>query len=405
MARVYSKALNTSLETGRSIGQIISDKEGPVLVFVGGMHGNEPSGVFALNYVLRDLKERNVQINGKIYALAGNLSALEKEERFHQQDLNRLWTDDRVEKLQNGNLETSNEDIAEQIELFKCLKEIIEKEKGPFYFMDLHTTSGPSIPFLTVSDSLLNRKFTQQFPIPMVLGIEEYLEGAMLSYLNELGYVSFGFEGGQHDELAAIKNHMAFIYLALAFTGCADKTDVDFLSNYNALSKAAHGIHCVYEIYSRYAVKNGEDFKMKPGYINFQRINKWDRLAQSDGTTIIAEKRGRILMPRYNNQGDDGYFFIRRVPQLLLDLSAGVRKMKLDRVLPLLPGVSWKSNKKETLKVNKRIARFLAKQFFHLMGYRSRRLDQDTYIMKNREAASKQDEYPFNKWRRLLKAS
>lgn len=404
MAKVYSKALNTSLEIKREIGHITGAENGPTLVFVGGIHGNEPSGVFALRYVLDDLKERNVPLKGKIYALGGNLSALEKEKRFHQLDLNRAWTSERISKLQRNELEPTDNDTLEQIELYHYLKEIIQKETGPFYFMDLHTTSGPSIPFMTVSDSLLNRKFTQQFPVPLVLGIEEYLEGALLSYLNELGYVSFGFEGGQHDELAAIKNHTSFIYLTLAFSGCASKEDINFLKHYNALSKAAKGIHCVYEIYSRYAVRNNEEFVMKPGYINFQRVNKWDQLAKSNGKLILAERNGRILMPRYNNQGDDGYFFIRRVPQFVLDISAGIRRIKLDRLLPLLPGVSWKSENKESLKVDKRIARFLAKQFFHLMGYRSRVLDKDTYIMKNREAASKQKEYPIKRWKRLLKA-
>ena len=35
-------------------------------------------------------------------------------------------------------------------------------------------------------------------------GIEEYLNGPLLSYINELGYVAFGFEGGQHDDISAI---------------------------------------------------------------------------------------------------------------------------------------------------------------------------------------------------------
>ena len=68
--------------------------------------------------------------------------------------------------------------------------------------------------------------------------------------------------------------------------------------------------------------------------------------------------------------------------------------MKLDRFLPVLPGVSVHSERKETLLVNKKVARFFAKQFFHLLGYRSREVSKDYLIIDNRETHSKKDEYP-----------
>ena len=43
---------------------------------------------------------------------------------------------------------------------------------------------------------------------PIVLGIEEYLQGPLLSYINTLGYVSLGFESGQHDNKQAILKAM-----------------------------------------------------------------------------------------------------------------------------------------------------------------------------------------------------
>lgn len=201
MTRVYSKSLDQTIYIERFIGQLKTKSKGPSIILTAGIHGNEPAGIFALNQLVDFLKTNNIKIKGNIYAIAGNLPALENGERFHQQDLNRLWTNDRMQQLQKGKLEINDKDTAEQISLNDSINAILKQNSGPFYFIDLHTTSSETMPFVVMNDSLLNRKFTDQYPLPTILGIEEYLEGPLLSYINELGYVAFGFEAGQHDEI------------------------------------------------------------------------------------------------------------------------------------------------------------------------------------------------------------
>ncbi|MDH5367304.1 MAG: succinylglutamate desuccinylase/aspartoacylase family protein, partial [Cyclobacteriaceae bacterium] len=159
MAKVHSEALEQTIHVDRIIGHIKGKQSDPTVIFFAGIHGNEPAGVFALHQVIQDLKKTPNLINGNIYAISGNLWALERGERYHKQDLNRLWTSDRIKKLRDGNLEVENEDIDQLIDLYNTIHHIIDIEKGPFYFMDLHTTSSRTIPFLTVNDSLLNRRF------------------------------------------------------------------------------------------------------------------------------------------------------------------------------------------------------------------------------------------------------
>ena len=65
--------------------------------------------------------------------------------------------------------------------------------------IDLHSTSADGLPFATVGDTMRNRRFAQNLPVTILLGIEEQLDGTMLEYLNNLGAVTLGFEGGQHD--------------------------------------------------------------------------------------------------------------------------------------------------------------------------------------------------------------
>ncbi len=396
MIKVHSKALDHSIETDRIIDHIEGSGEGPTLIFMGGIHGNEPSGVFALKKVLQEVDRTLVK--GCIYAIAGNLWALERGVRYHEEDLNRVWMEDRIHRLPDSVKDAANEDIAQQVEIYKVVKEILSTNSGPFYFFDLHTTSSETVPFLTVNDSMLNRKFTVQYPLPIILGIEEYLEGPILSYINELGYVAFGYEAGQHDNMSSIENHMAFIYLSMVFCGSIKKKNINFHQCYDRLAKTTGDVRNIYEIYFRYLIQPDEEFKMRPGYFNFQRVRTGQVLADSNGKAIKAQSDGRIFMPLYQTQGIEGYFTIRRIPSIYLVLSGLLRKFRLDKWLTILPGIKWQDPKKHTLRVNQKIAFLFTKQFFHLLGYRSRRIDKTHLIMKNREEESRDAEYVRESW-------
>ncbi len=396
MTRVYSKTLDQTIDIERFIGRLKSNSDGPSMVLTAGIHGNEPAGVFALHQLIAFLTNNNIQVKGNLYALAGSLWALENGERYNQHDLNRLWTNERVLQLQEGKLEIDNKDTSEQAELFECVSNILNEDKGPFYFLDLHTTSCETMPFVVMNDSLLNRKFTNQYPLPTILGIEEYLEGPLLSYINELGYVAFGFEAGQHNDYSSIENHFAFSMLSLVFAGFIEKDAIDFNKYYSTLAKNTRNTRDFYEILYRYKIEPGEEFQMDPGYVNFELVEKGQQLATSNNKTVYADFKARIFMPLYQTQGSEGFFAIRRVSQFALKLSALLREIRIDRLLGLLPGVSWSTE--ATLRVNRKIARFFTKDFFHLLGYRSKRIDRNYYLMRNREIASRDEEYKREKW-------
>ncbi|WP_378176303.1 succinylglutamate desuccinylase/aspartoacylase family protein [Aquimarina sp. SS2-1] len=400
MVKVYSKALDQYMNVERLIGYYKGNQPGATLIFFGGIHGNEPAGVFALKKVFEELKSRKVSISGTIYGIAGNLWALENGVRYQKEDLNRLWTYDTVKDLHTHKTKHNNEDSIQQLEIYKTIKQILSKEQGPFYFFDLHTTSSKTTPFLTVNDSMLNRKFTAQYPIRIILGIEEYLEGPLLSFINEKGYVSFGFEAGQHEDPVSIKNHISFVYLTMVYAGSVHKNDVNFDAHYTFLQSTLNNSHKTYEIFYLYKIENGETFRMNKGFVNFQKINKGQNLAISNGKNIVAESSGRIFMPLYQGKGDDGFFIIKKTPFFFLRLSAILRKIRFDHILPTLPGIRWISDKKDSLLVNLKIARFFTKDFFHLLGYRSKEIDKTHLIMKNRETASRKEDYKNAFWYR-----
>ncbi len=261
MPKVHSKALSQTISVDRIIGRVDGTMPGPFMVFFAGIHGNEPASVFALHQIIQELENKHDGLAGSLIAISGNLWALERSVRYHKVDLNRMWTTAKIEALKKEDLNPKNEDEKQQIELFDLLQNLLNTETGPFYFFDLHTTSSSTIPFITVNDSLLNREFTQQYPVPLILGIEEYLDGTLLSYINELGYVSFGFEGGQHDALSAIKNHKIFIYLSLVFSGALNKDTVAYEQYLGYWKSIMPNHQAFYEIYSRFT----HSFQIFPG--------------------------------------------------------------------------------------------------------------------------------------------
>jgi len=390
--------VETKTDHQRKLFSIQGDHDGPSIIFIAGMHGNEPSGVRAMQRLAGMIEPLKSSLKGAVHGLTGNIGAVQSGERYLDTDLNRIWSVQRVAEIRQKKFVALERDEAEQVELLQAIDEILASDSGPFYFMDLHTTSSDTIPFVVVNDSLLNRRYTRQYPLPIILGIEEYLDGPLLSYINELGYVAFGFEAGQHEDPNSIDRHLAFARLSIHLCGMLDERLFPVREDAQLLQEASKGVTHFFEIFYRYRIAQGENFAMYPGYVNFQRISLGQQLATSEGRPIYADRNARVFMPLYQTQGSEGFFAIRRIPSIFLKLSILLRNSNADRLLTWLPGVYWASASREALIVDRNVARFFAKQIFHLLGYRSRRRDRDHYIMKNREAASRDEAYTDAPW-------
>jgi succinylglutamate desuccinylase len=368
---------------------------GATTIFFGGIHGNEYAGVDALNRVLNRINTED--LNGEIFAVYGNIKALKENKRFLKLDLNRIWTIDKLRSLEHKT--EYEEEEKEQKELFEIIKMIFTSSSSPKYFIDLHTTSSKSLPFITINDAMINRKFSQCFPVPIVLGIEEYLEGPLLSYLNKLGYVSLGFEGGQHVDPQAIKSCEAFIHLTLRHTGLIKNDELGRVDEFEKiLIDASKNVSSIYEVIYKHHIQPKERFVMERGFESFQNIEKGTFLATSNGERIYSEHNAELFMPLYQNSGNDGFFIIREIPKIFLKLSAFLRHIKADSLLTILPGITWYNKKQGVLKANLRVTRFMAKSTFHLFGYRNKQIDETHLLLYNRERVSKKDMYKKEKW-------
>jgi hypothetical protein len=355
----------------RIMGEFYGSQNSPTVIILAGIHGNEKAGVHAARRVIDRIRSGNLKFGGNLYLLLGNINALNKNVRFEDVDLNRIWRKEMVE----GSEKNANEPYAEQREfrdIFNLLKGILLREEGPFYFLDLHTTSSSSVPFITISDSLNNRKFASHFHMPVILGIEEYLDGPLLTFINEFGHVALGFEGGAHKEISSVDNCEAFIWKALVHSKCLDRQQMsaDVFHDF-ALSNLSFKPQ-FFEIKYRYQIGKSEEFNMKPGFENFQSIEKSDPLARSNGKDILSPRSGLIFMPLYQELGEDGFFILKRISKFWLSASIIARKLKINHFLRLIPGVRQDPGNNYTLIVDPGVARFMTRQVFHLFGYRQR---------------------------------
>lgn len=395
MIKEESQTIENPEAINRIIGKIKGNIKGPTVVFFGGIHGNEKAGVNALQHVFKNINPKDVK--GTIYGVSGNIKALKANQRFIDEDLNRLWTPMQIEAIHEKS-QLNNEE-QQVVELFKLLQTIFKEERGPFYFIDFHTTSSISLPFITINDALINRKFSKLFPVPIVLGIEEFLDGPLLSYINQLGYVSLGFEAGQHNLKTSTTNCIAFAFLTLVYTGNVGKENLlDFETYYNTLKKGAEQIKDVFEVIYQYKIEPNKDFKMLNGFRSFQNIKKGIPLAVSNNKQIISKYNAKIFMPLYQTKGDDGFFIIKIIKPFYLKLSAALRRLRFDELLVFLPGISWINDTKGALVVNLKTAKYLAKPLFHLLGYRNKQVDKTHLRLYSREKEAKTSTYKKEVW-------
>lgn len=369
----------------RILGRFGEHSPGPLVISTGGLHGNEPAGVVASRNILRQLVRMRTQFSGEYLALAGNLSALRRGTRYIDEDLNRIWLRERVDRLESGMIEPGSVEESELREILAEIRHALGRTSGDAYFIDLHTTSAPGSPFVVVADTLANRRLATALPAPMVLGLTEYLSGTLLNFVNDLGHVAVGFEGGQHDAPASVATLELGVWQTLRFAGCVDVSQVPAADQVpHPFRWRFNGRPSVVEVQSRHRIDPADSFVMEPGFENLTPVRRGDLLARDRRGPIRSAESGLLLMPLYQALGDDGYFLVRRVWPFWLAVSERMRRFGMDRLLPLLPGVRRQTDAIDTLRVDPKVARWFVLQIFHLLGFRRQGSEDGMLVFSRR---------------------
>jgi len=354
----------------RRIGRRVDDPNGPWLVAVAGLHGNETAGIVALERVFATLEASDARLSGALVALAGNLAAIAAGVRYLDRDLNRLWSAPALELARAGAAPESSEE-RELAELATELEATFAEAPGRVHLLDLHTTSGRGPGFVVLDDALPNRRFALRFPAPLVMGLEEELVGTMVFHWTARGVVCVAFEAGQHDDPGAVERSEAAIWVALEAAGILPPELVHRATAGRRLLRADRdAAPRLAEVVYRHRIEPGDEFRMRAGFANFTPVARQQPLADDAHGAVVAPERGRLLMPLYQPLGDDGFFLAVPVARFWFELSAIFRRLRVDRLLPRLPGIRRHPKIPGALVVNRLVARWAVREVFHLLGYK-----------------------------------
>jgi succinylglutamate desuccinylase len=280
---------------------------------VGGVHGNEWAGIHAAERVLQKLRASANTFRGQFVGLTGNRAALRESKRYIDEDLNRMWTPERVEAAQAGASRASlPAELGEQQELLVALGEAFDGASAGVVLLDLHTTSGEGAPFVIFASTPRSRQLARRLPVPVLLGLERHIRGTLLHYVCGCGHVALAFEGGRTGDPRSVDHHEAAIWLGMSLVGNIDPGDwpeVD--AHRERLVRATEHLPAILEVEYRHALAAEDDFRMEPGLCNFQKVRLGQQLASDRRGRIQATQNGYLLLPRYQRRGDDGFFIAR----------------------------------------------------------------------------------------------
>jgi predicted deacylase len=354
---------------------------GPIFIVFAGVHGNEMAGVQACKQIAGSLESMQEDIQGSVYMISGNKTAIKQGVRYIDFDLNRIWN-----VLESGSAELSESaEWNEALEIREIIQGLIGRysdDMKEIYFIDLHTTSAKSCAFIPFNDTLENRRIALRFPVPQILGIEESIHGTLLSYINDLGYPAIGFEAGSHTDPLSVERTEAFLWIYLDYVNIVSLGVKKLRLLEEKLRPESDIPIKYYEINYHYMVEHPQTFRMKKGYANFDSVRKGDFMAYDNEQRIYAPVSGFIFMPLYQKKGSDGFFILKERSPFWLEISSIFRDSFLNNYLHFLPGVE--EFQPGAFTVNLSIARFFVKEIFHLLGYRVIRKTENMLICYKR---------------------
>jgi succinylglutamate desuccinylase len=176
-----------------NIWQTDSGQPGPKIVVIGGMHGNELTGIEVVRRVVADVNAGAWPItHGALTCIIGNPKAVERGTRGFQDhaDLNRMFNPDRLAREPDGTYEDAR-----------------AREMAPFLreasvCVDIHSTNKPSVPFMPSRVSPKHERVYRWFDSQIVVADPRYTlgEGAPATtddFVDLSGGIGVAFESGQ----------------------------------------------------------------------------------------------------------------------------------------------------------------------------------------------------------------
>jgi len=251
--------------------------DGPRAVIFAGVHGDEVSGIHAIEKLLFDFFVGSRELRrGSLTLARGNEQAIAAERRYLKLNLNRMYK------------EEYPADIDRSLYEFKRAQELKSLLHDCDYFFDLHSAPTAGEPFVVVEQFAV--PFYAKVGIPRLMtGWSKFSSGAIggdgENYANAHGAKSATLESGSHFDKRS--NDVAY------------KAIVSFLTLLEMIQGPPPQQPAALEIVDVYKVvlKEFEDFRYAGIVDNFKFIGKNQPFAYQNGRPMMVDEDTYLLIP------------------------------------------------------------------------------------------------------------
>ena len=325
------KLMDLQGNKNRIIGERVGSQYGPLLIIFSQIHGNEPAGNKAVNELFNAIDEEYIknpefEFCGRIVALHGNMEAIQKGVRFIDKDLNRSWLPKEIERIikcdDPNNLDSEDIEIKENLEIINYYIQLYDPPR--VVVLDLHTTTAHGGIFTIPAPNEEARRIGLAMKAPVLHGFLEGLNGTTLHYFCddnfEVEMTSVCFEAGQHQSSDSYKHAVSAIINCFKSIGGFYDKDIESKHD-ELLLERSKGLPLEANLIYVHPVQPGDNFKMVTTkiYNNFDLVHNGEVLATDINGDVKAPCSGLILMPLYQEQGEDGFFIIQPLVQRFIN--------------------------------------------------------------------------------------
>jgi len=215
---VLDPYINTKLTFGCLDSKAVRNKLITVCI-----HGDEIAGLIAVNELIEEgFFEYGLSKKERVTIMIGNPEAVIQKKRFIDINLNRIFTS----QFTHANLQ---EDMIKKGYELSRLNEIVAEIQKCDSFLDIHSTSAPTLPFAIVGPTPQSEKVGKSFPVKFVLhNVVRVIVGTSVEYAHSLNKEAVCVECGQHNDRDTVE--IAKETIRAFVTGVADNSPKEILS-------------------------------------------------------------------------------------------------------------------------------------------------------------------------------
>jgi succinylglutamate desuccinylase len=257
--------------------RVDSGAPGPRVVMFSGVHGDEVSGIHAIEKAVFDfLGGTRTLSRGSLALVRANQQAIETERRYVRLNMNRLFRDEYGPETDRDAYE------------FRRTQELKPLLESCDYFLDFHSAPIADTPFLVAEEAAV--AFYRQLGISRIMtGWSKFSAGAIggdaENYANAHGALSATLESGSHFDKSS--NDVAYA------SAMAMLSVLSMIEGYRLPDSPGTEIVDMYSV----VIKDFEDFRYEGEANNFKFFKRGDAFASQNGSYLTVAEDSYLLIP------------------------------------------------------------------------------------------------------------